>query len=350
MTEKSNYTAYVSCLSGNEINVFAGNDISGTLDHIQTIRLSGRGLGLKGRGLPLAQSPDRRRLYASVYGDQDSAEKNLVDTYAIDQGTGHLTHMSSAPVMAQLGHISVDRSGGFLLGASEPSGLVVVYPIGNRGQIQPYPSYSMVPLPGAHQILTDYSNRYAYVPSLSGDMMASLIFDEKTGSFRANSPPEIALTNGAGCRHLAFHPNRRHVYLLNQRDGSLVVYRLTPETGGLHEIMRTSVLPPDFTGAPWAAQIHVSPNGDRLYASERRGSTLAAWDVDHLSGKISNRNIVETAENPRCFDVTPNGRFIVLSALKGDCIELFDVSQRSAAPKKVLELPTSNEPGWVEII
>lgn len=348
--EQSTYTAYVSCQSGNEIHVFSGNDTSGTLHHIQTIRLSGRGLGLLGRGLPLAHSPDRRRLYASVYGDQESDDKNIVDTFAIDQGTGHLIHMSTAPIMAQLGHISVDRSGGFLLGASQPSGLVVVYPIGHHGQVQPYPSYSMVPLPGAHQILTDYSNQYAYVPSLSSDMMASLIFDEKTGTFRENSPPEIALQHGAGCRHLAFHPNRRFLYLLNQYDGSVVVYRLAAATGGLHEVMRASVLPLDFKGSPWAAQIHVSPNGDRLFASERRGSTLAAWDIDQLNGQISNRHLVETAENPRCFDVTPNGRFIVLSALKGGCIELFDVSQRSVAPKKVLELPTASEPGWVEII
>lgn len=350
MSEPSTYTAYVSCRSGNEINVFFGSDVSGTLNHAQTISLSGRGSGLDGRGLPLAHSPDRRRLYASVYGDQDSPEKNLIDTFDIDQNTGLLRHMSSTPVIAQLGHILVDRSGGFLLGASEPSGLVVVYPIGNRGQVQPYPTYSKVPLPGAHQILIDYSNQYAYVPSLSSDMMASLIFDEKTGIFQENSPPEIALQKGAGCRHLAFHPNRRFVYLLNQKDGGLVVYRLASATGGLHEVMRDSTLPPEFNEAPWGAQIHVSPTGDRLYATERRGNALVAWDIDHLNGQLSNRHIVETANNPRCFDITPDGRFIVLSALRADCIELFDVSERSAAPKKVLELPTGSQPGWVEII
>lgn len=350
MTKSSNYTAYVSCLSGNEINVFSGHDVSGTLNHVQTVSLGDRGLGLNGRGLPLTHSPDRRRLYASVYGDQDSPDKNIIDTFDIDQATGLLTHMSSTSVMAQLSHISTDRSGNFILGASEPSGLIVVYPIGSRGQVQPYPTYTMVPLPGAHQILTDYSNQYAYVPSLSSDMMVSLIFDEKTGVLSKNSPSEIALPNGAGCRHLAFHPNRRYVYLLNQRDGSLVVYRLTAATGGLHEIMRTSILPADFSGEPWSAQIHVSPMGDRLFASERRGSTLAAWDIDHLSGKLSDRHIVKTLDNPRCFNVTPNGRYIVLSALRADRIELFDVSESSTAPIKVLELPTGCQPGWVEII
>lgn len=349
MSDPANYTAYVPCLSGNEINVFSGHDINGTLNHIQTLSLEGRGSGLKGRGLPLTHSQDGRRLYASVYGDQDSDEKNIIDTYAIDQSTGLLTHMLSTPAMAQLSHITIDRSGGFLLGASEPSGLVVVYPIGDHGQVQPYAICSMVPLPGAHQIMLDHSNQYAYVPSLSSDLIASLTFDEKTGRLQENSPPEFALQNGAGCRHVAFHPNRRYLYLLNQRDGSLIVYRLAM-TGGLHEIMRTSILPQNFEGSPWGAQIKVSPNGDRLYASERRGSTLAAWDIDHLNGQISNRHMVKTAENPRCFDVTPNGRFIVLSALKADSIELFDVSERSTAPKKVLELPTGSEPGWVEIV
>lgn len=350
MTDAPSYTAYVSCLSGNEINVFSGHDVTGALNHVQTIRLPGRGEGLVGRGLPLAHAPDRRRLYAAVYGDQGSPEKDLVDTYAIDPVTGLLTHMSSTPVMAQLSHISVDRTGEFLLGASEPSGLVVAYPIGDHGHVQQRASGTVVPLPGAHQILTDYTNRYTYIPSLSSDILVSLLFDEKTGSFTANSPPEIALQCGAGCRHLAFHPNRRHMYLLNQKDGSLICYGLDHATGGLRELMRTTILPEAFEGAPWGAQIKVSPKGDRLFASERRSDTLAVWDIDQNSGRLSNRHIVDTPKNPRCFDVTPNGRFVVLSALKGDCIALFDVSQRSAAPQKVMELPTGGEPGWVEIL
>lgn len=350
MTDAYSYTAYISCLSGNEINVFSGHDVTGDLKQVQTIRLPGRGTGLVGRGLPLAHSPDRRRLYASVYGDQDSPEKDLIDTYAIDLCTGLLTHMSSTPVMAQLSHISVDRTGGFLLGASEPSGLVVAYPIGDHGHVQAHASDTVVPLPGAHQILTDYTNRYAYIPSLSSDILVSLVFDDKIGSFSENSPPEITLQTGAGCRHLAFHPNRRYLYLLNQRDGSLVGYRLDSATGDLQELIRTSILPDSFNGAPWGAQIKVSPKGDRLFASERRGNTFAVWEIDQTSGRISDRHIVETPKNPRCFDVAPGGRFVVLSALKGDCIALYDVSQNAAAPEKILELPTGGEPGWVEIL
>ncbi|WP_227270471.1 lactonase family protein [Roseobacter weihaiensis] len=350
MTEPRSYTAYVSCLSGNEINVFSGDDVAGTLEHVQTIALPGRGKGLVGRGLPLAHAPNRRRLYAAVYGDQTSSEKDLVDSYAIDPVTGLLTHISSTSVMAQLSHISVDRTGGFLLGASEPSGLVVAYPIGDHGHVQPRASGTVVPLRGAHQILTDYTNRYAYIPSLSSDVLVSLLFDERTGSFTANSPPEIALQTGAGCRHLAFHPNRRYMYLLNQKDGSLVCYRLDPSTGGLCELMHTSILPEGFKGSPWGAQIKVSPKGDRLFASERRSDTLSVWDIDQNNGRLSDRHIVPTPKNPRCFDVTPNGCFVVLSALKGDCVALFDVSEKSAPPQHVMELPTGGEPGWVEIL
>lgn len=350
MTVSHSYTAYVSCLSGNEINVFSGDDATGTLEHIQTIKRAGRGSGLIGRGLPLAHSPDRRRLYAAVYGDQTGPEKDVVDTYTIDPDIGCLTHISSAPVMAQLSHISVDRTGEFLLGASEPSGLVVAYPIGDHGHVQPHASGTVVPLPGAHQILTDYSNRYAYIPSLSSDVLVSLSFDERTGSFTANSPPEVALQTGAGCRHLAFHPNRRYMYLLNQKDGSLICYRMDPATGGLSELTRTSILPDGFEGSPWGAQIKVSPDGNRLFTSERRSDTFAVWDIDQTSGRLSDRHIALTPKNPRCFDVTPNGRFVVLGALKGDCIALYDVSERGAEPKKVLELLTGGEPGWVEIL
>ncbi|MBW4709739.1 lactonase family protein [Roseobacter sp. YSTF-M11] len=287
MTDARSYTACVSCLSGTEINVFSGDDVTGALEPVQTIRLSRRGECLVRRGLPLAQSPDRQRLYAAVYGDQSGPRKDLVDAYAIDPVTGLLTHMSSTPVMAQLPHIPVDQTGRFLTGASEPSGLVVAYPIGARGHVQPRASASAVPLPGAHQILTDPTNRCAYVPSLSSDVLASLLFDEKTGRFHPEFTARDHSASRGGCRHLA---------------------------------------------------------------SERRSDTLAAWKIDPVSGRMSDRHTVPTPGNPHCFDVTPTGRFVVLSALKGCRIALFDVSEALAAPRHVMDLPTGAEPGWAEIL
>ena len=257
----STFTAYVSCRKGGEINVFSGDASSGKITPVQTIALSGQ-------GLPLAPAPSRRHLYASVIGERDGAEENRFDAFEIEPGTGELTHLSTTVAVARMAHISVDRTGNFLLGASFPSSLIAVHPIGRGGQVQERPCFLMPTPLKAHQILTDYSNRFAFVPNLGADLVMQLVFDERTGTLSENSPPAIHLQPGAGCRHIAFHPGRRHVYLINELDGSLVAYRLDNRSGTLAEIGRDSILRPGLKGAPWGAQLHVAPEGGRLFATE----------------------------------------------------------------------------------
>lgn len=343
------FAAYVSCASGNEINVFQGGAQSGSLEHIQSIGPAESGPGWKGRGLPLAHSRDGKRLYASVIGLKDGVEEDRIDTYAIDPASAKLSFLSSTSVMAQLSHISIDRTGQFLLGASVPANLVVVHPLAPEGHVQVMPSCALPNVIGAHQILTDPSNRFAYVPSLHAHQVYAFRFDERTGGLAPNSPEAVHLQPGAGCRHGAFHPGRRFYYLLNERDGSLIAYRIDLATGQLYEIMRDVHIGDAIEGRPWGAAIAVAPAGDRLYASERRGSTLAVWDIDPGNGLIANRRIIATAENPRGFALTPNGRFLILAALKADCLEVFDLAS-SNAPQKLSTLSTGSEPGWVEII
>jgi len=335
------YMAYVSCLKGARIEAFAFTSEGGNLAHVQTVKLSGK-------GLPLAPSPKGRHLYASVIGERDGAEEDRIDTFEIDRVTGMLTPLSSTVIVARMAHIRVDRTGSFLLGASFPSSLIAVYPIGERGQVAAEPSFVMPTPRKAHQILTDPSNRFAFVPNLGADLVMQLVFDEKTGTLTENAPPALHFQPGAGCRHLAYHPNRRFVYLLNELDGSLIVLRLDQANGTLSEISRDTILRPDLVGSPWGAQIHVTPDGKRLFASERRGATLAVWEIDGASGQVSNRRIVETGANPRCFDISPDGGHLVLGAMDEDRIDVYDIG--GEMPEKIADCPTGPEPGWVEIV
>lgn len=342
MSYQSSFTAYVSCLAGSEINVFKGDAFAGTLERVQIVPLTGK-------GLPLAAAPGRRHLYASVIGENAGAEEDRIDAFEI--GTdGRLAPLSSTVVVARMAHISVDRTGRWLLGASFPSSLVAIYPIGSHGQVQSVPSFTMPTPRKAHQILTDHSNRYAFVPNLGADLVMQFRFDAATGTLTENSPPAVHVQPGAGCRHMAYHPNRRYAYLLNELDGSLIVYRLDPATGTLSEVTRDTILRPDLDGTPWGAQIHVSPDGNRLFTTERRGKTLAIWTIDPASGQLSDRQILETGGNPRCFGITPNGRFLLLAAMDDDEVTLYDISEQGAAPAPVLTLPTGSQPGWVEVL
>jgi hypothetical protein len=92
------------------------------------------------------------------------------------------------------------------------------------------------------------------------------------------------VSDGAGPRQFVFHPNNRLVYLLNELEASLYVFAYDAETGTISERQVTSALPPNFSGprlgmqgnstngGPKAADIHVSPDGRFIYASERTTS------------------------------------------------------------------------------
>ncbi len=335
--------ALVSCLAGGEINVFASNATSGELAHLQTLPLTGK-------GLPLAVAANRRSLYASVIGQKDGNEEDHIVSFEIGRRPGLLTPLSSAVIGARMAHISVDRTENWLLGSSFQSSLAAVYPISGEGEVQPVEAYSSSMPNKARQILLGQSNRYAFVPNLGADLVVQLLFDEHAGTLSDNSPSAVGLQRGAGCRHIAFHPCGRSVYLLNELDGSIVAFELDASAGTLGEIGRASILHPDLEGRPWGAQIHVAPDGMRLFASERRGRALACWDMSQETGQLANRMPIETGGNPKCFDITPNGRHLLLGAMDDDSVILYDISNRTEGPMKLLSLQTGSGPGWVEIV
>lgn len=343
MTEKSPFAAYVACLKGSAIEVFIGDANAGTLDHVQTV-------DLRGKGLPLARSPDGKYLYASTFEEGDSGEQNWIETFAIHPETRRLNRNATTPVAARMAHIATDRTGRFLFGASFPSSMIAVYPIGDRGVVQDYPTDTMKTPFRAHQMLADYSNRFVTVPCMLSHTVLNLTFDDRSGTLSENSPPATYRPNGAGPRHVAYHPNRRYAYLMNEMNGEVTAYRIDAKTGGLVEIMSASYVSDDLDEAPWGAQIHVSPDGKRLFAADRRGSTLAVFDIDTLGGQISGRRLVQTGKNPRCHDITPNGHFLVLAALGDKQVELYDIRDADKDPEKVLTLPTRDAPAWVEIV
>lgn len=143
--------------------------------------------------MPLAVSPDRRFLYASIRSIPYS-----VATYAINSATGALTHLSTVPLAADMDYISTDRTGRFLFSVSYSGAIITVNPIGLRGLVQPGPLQVIHTGSHPHAIRPDPSNRFVYVPVLGNDHFMQLVFNEYTGVLRPNTPPAVPTQKGAG--------------------------------------------------------------------------------------------------------------------------------------------------------
>lgn len=329
--------------------VYVSSRLSG---YISILRLDPDGaLSEIGRGqvdremFPLAISPDRRHLYASCRGAAVE-----IASFRIDPATGLLTLLGRTPIPEPLAHISTDRQGRFLFGASYLGNVIRIHPIGSRGVVQAEAAYVERHLPNAHCMMADPSNRFVFAPVLQADMVAQLRFDAATGMLTPNDPPAVYAKTGHGPRHIKFHPNNRFAYVINELGGTLDAYAYDIAAGRLTALQHETIMPPGFAGAPHAAEIDIMPDGRFLYASERASSTLCAFALDSETGKLTRIGHYPTGRKPRCFAVDPFGRFVLAAGQLADCVVVHAIDQSDGALSEIGRTPVGKEPCWVEIV
>jgi 6-phosphogluconolactonase len=298
-----------------------------------------------GGSLPLAVSPDKKRLYVGLRNEPYTAV-----TFSLDARTGKLTLVGPGPLADSMAYIITDRSGKFLLSASYGGNKVTVNPIGPDGMVQP--AQQIMPTqPNAHCILPDPSNRYVLHTSLGGDLVYQEKFDAKTGQLTPNDPPSISIKAKAGARHLVFSPNQKFVYLVDELDASIYVFPWDAKTGTLRkEVQVTTALPKGFGGRPWAADIHLTPDGKFLYASERTTSTLAAFRVDRRTGLLTSIDSYPTEKQPRAFNIDPAGRYLLSVGQLSNSLTAYAIDKATGKLTKLRDYPMGKNPNWVEIV
>jgi 6-phosphogluconolactonase len=317
--------------------------------------------------MPLATSPDRKFLFATVRSKPFTAH-----TFAIDRGTGALKAVSTGALAESFPYVSTDRTGRFLFGASYGANLVSVNPIGADGKVGD--AVQVIPTArNAHAILIDNSNKFVYVPHLGTDQVFQFVFDEKSGRLAANTPPVLQLKQGTGPRHLRISADNRFVYLLNELTATVTTLSLDARTGTLTEVASASALPPDTKLAPgmprgavgtpganqaprdtsndiWASDLHLTPNGKFLYAAERTSSSLGAFSVDGATGKLTYLGSTPTEKQPRGFAIDSSGKYLVASGEKSDTLSVYAIDGATGALKLLNKYPTGKGSNWVEIV
>lgn len=329
---------YVSNADSGSLSVLALDEASGALATVQTAEVGGT-------VMPLALSHDRRRLFAARRSEPFAAV-----SFAVDPHEGTLRRLGEGSLPASMAYISCDRSGHFLFSASYGGNLIAVNPIGADGVVRP--AQQVLPTgPNAHAIRTDASNRFVFSTVLGAGVVMQWKFDAATGALTPNEPPVLSIRPGAGPRHLELHPNGRVAFLLNELDASIDVLALDAERGTLQVEQTISALSSGFAaGAPWAADIHLTPDARFLYASERRSSTLAAFRVDGATGRLAAVGHVQAQAQPRGFAITPSGRWLVVAGQLSHRVGVFAIDPDTGALRFAHEHDVSQNPNWVEIV
>ncbi len=254
-------------------------------------------------------------------------------------------------------HLTVDREGKCVLVANYGGGSVAVLPIkddGSLGEASCVVQHSGTGAnpkrqkgPHAHQILVAPSNRLALVCDLGLDKVMLYDFDSAKGSLAAHAPSFMETKPGAGPRHLAFHPNGRFVYLVNELDSTVSALTLDAEGGTLRAAQTIGTLPEGFTGENTTAGIEVHPKGGFLYASNRGHDSIAAFKIASDTGALSLVGLYPSGgKSPRCFAVDPTGQWMLVANQSSDCVAAFKIDPATGSltrTEKTLEInsPTS---------
>lgn len=342
MTSDSARTfVYVMASDSAELFTLRLDVSTGALTPIDTLVLRD-GTKLAG-ACPLALSRDERQLYAAL-----RSEPYAVLSFDIDAATGRLTQTGEASLPHSMAYISTDNTDRWLLGASYPGHLLSVSPIAEDG-VAGEPRQVLPAQPNAHAIRTDAANRFVLNTSLGGDVVQQHRFDASTGTLTPNELATVSVRAGAGPRHFVFHRDGRHVYLLNELDGSVYVLAYDAGNGTLSERQTADAKPPGCTDKPSAADLHETPDGRFLYASVRNSSTLACFRIDPDTALLSPAGHYEMPRQPRGFQIDPSGRYLLCAGQLSHMLAVFAIDAQSGGLEKLSEQPMGQGPNWIEI-
>jgi len=290
----------------------------------------------------LAVHPSGKYLYAVNEIDHFGAQKSgAVSAFSIDHKTGKLALLNQAATQgAGPCHISLDKSGKFVLVANYDGGSVAVFPIREDGSVGPASAFvqhsgSSVNKerqegPHAHWIETSPDNRFALAADLGLDKILIYRFNAVKGSVTPNDPPYAKLNPGSGPRHLAFHPNGKFAYVLTEMENSVTSFSYSAAKGSLSPLQTLSTLSSlrkDYSGPKEAAEIAVHPNGKFLYTSNRAGiDTVSAFSIDHVKGTLKLIDEFPTmGKTPRNFAIDPTGKFLLAANQESNNIVTFRI-------------------------
>ncbi|MEP7298839.1 MAG: beta-propeller fold lactonase family protein [Burkholderiales bacterium] len=328
---------YVANADSREISVLSLDAASGALTPLETVPVGGA-------AMPMAVSPDKRVLYAAL-----RSQPFRVISFAIDATSGRLKKLGESALADSMANIDVDRSGRWLFAASYGGHKITVNAIEKDGQVGAVQQL-IVTSPNAHAIHADATNRFVWATSLGGDNLSSWRFDAATGLLSPNEPALVSTAAKSGPRHFVWDSAQRRLYLLCELDASLVVYEHDAAQGRLREVQRTTALPPGFTGKPWAADLHLAPDGRHLYASERTSSTITVYGVDAASGQLTTLSQAPSEKTPRGFAIDPKGRYLIAAGQESHAVAVYAIDKASGALSALQRYPVGKNPNWVEVV
>lgn len=280
----------------------------------------------------LAPSADGKFVYTV---SELSNERAAADAFAFDKKKGTFKLLNSQKTGGE-DPCYIITNGKNVITANYSGGSISVFPIAKDGSLLPASDILKFKGSGAdkerqekshlHCVRITPDGKYLFADNLGTDQIYKFIIHpnadaaNKESFLTEGSPAAFKVKAGSGPRHLTFAPNGNYAYLINEISGTVIAFKY--KDGDLKEIQTIAA---DTVGAKGSGDIHISPDGKFLYASNRlKADGIAIFSICSENGKLTKAGYQLTGIHPRNFIITPNGKYLLVACRDNNAIQVYE--------------------------
>ena len=290
--------------------------------------------GLKGISNPSYQvvSADGERVYSV---GEDDGLTSTAHALSFDKSQGRLALMNTQ--LTQGGapcYINLSPNEDFVITSNYMGGSISVLPTETSGRLGE--NVSTFAFQGEGVLKERQSQPHLHCVEFTSDgkfLLANDLGTDKIHVFPLTSDGkldekatfDVALEAGSGPRHLCFSKDGRFAYLINELSGKVTALSYNGET-----LTPIQYIEADTVNAQGSADIHLSPDGNFLYASNRlKADGIAIFSVNQETGMLTKAGYQLTGIHPRNFIITPDGRFLLAACRDSNVIQIFSRDEKT---------------------
>ena len=279
----------------------------------------------------LTISEDNHFLY-SVNQDQNESS---ISSFGFNSKMGKLTFLNSQNSKGANPCYIINDTKNVIV-ANYTGGSIAVFSKNSNGTlaeakqvIQQYgsgPNKKRQESPHVHMVQFSPYKKFVFANDLGKDKMYIYKYNPSSETKVLDIKDSISVKSGSGPRHLTFSSNGKFVYLLQELDGSLTIFK--NEKGTITKIDETTVVASDFTGEISAADIHIAPDGRFLYATNRgTANDISCFEIQK-DGRLLFKDRTSTlGKGPRNFTIDPTGNFLLVGHQYTNTIVIFKINK-----------------------
>jgi len=255
-----------------------------------------------------------------VYSVSENDKKSSVSAFGFDSKSGKLNFINyqNPNGLNPCYIINVEKN---VITANYSSGSISVLGKNNDGSIGAVKqvvqhigksiSASRQEAPHAHMVYFSPDKKYVLANDLGTDKVYVYQYNPNSATEVLTLKSSITVKAGSGPRHLIFSKDGKYVYLLQELDGTITSFSYAD--GVLKKVSETTVVAADFKGDIGAADIHISPDGKFLYATNRGTANDISVFKILKNGKLEFVQRTSTlGKGPRNFNIDPTGNFLLV--------------------------------------